>query len=170
MHICLTRPPWVNSSSKLSIHWDWVTHVCVRKLPMIDSDNGLSPVQHLAIIWINAVLLLIGWDRRQAQDQHPYWHPCSSSLGTYKNSTQGNTAREPHHGLVNRALQKLTVVEEIVAGWPVPVSDENLDCSCRASQSQGGITPVRYNTTNSKLVDTSLQKVTLNHTTDAIAN
>ena len=129
MHICLTRPPWVNSSSKLSIHWDWVTHVCVRKLPMIDSDNGLSPVQYLAIIWTNAVLLLIGRDRRQAQDQHPYWHPCSSSLGTYKNSTQGNTAREPHHGLVNRALQKLTVVEEIVAGWPVPASDENLDCS-----------------------------------------
>ena len=63
--------------------------------------------------------------------------PAVPLWGPIKNSTQGNAAREPHHGLVNRALQKLTVVEETVAGWPVPASDENLDCSCRASQSQG---------------------------------
>ena len=63
--------------------------------------------------------------------------PAVPLWGPIKNSTQGNAAREPHHGLVNRALQKQTVVEETVAGWPVPASDENLDCSCRASQSQG---------------------------------
>ena len=41
-------------------HWGQVTHVCGHKLTIIWSDNGLSPVQHQAIIWINARILLIG--------------------------------------------------------------------------------------------------------------
>ena len=39
--------------------WGWVMHICVSKLAIIDSDNGLSPGQHQAIIWTNAGILLI---------------------------------------------------------------------------------------------------------------
>ena len=41
-------------------HWGPVTHICVTKLILIDSDNGLSPDRRQAIIWTNAGLLLIG--------------------------------------------------------------------------------------------------------------
>ena len=37
-----------------------VMQICVSKLATIRSDNGLSPVQHQAIIWTDAVILLIG--------------------------------------------------------------------------------------------------------------
>ena len=41
-------------------HWGRVTHICVSKLIIIGSDNGLSPSRHQAIIWTNAGILLIG--------------------------------------------------------------------------------------------------------------
>ena len=31
-------------------HWGWVTHVCISKLPILGSDNGLSPGRRQAII------------------------------------------------------------------------------------------------------------------------
>ena len=37
-----------------------MTHICVDKLTIIGSDNGLSPERHQAIIWTNAGILLIG--------------------------------------------------------------------------------------------------------------
>ena len=40
--------------------WGWVTHICVSKLTIIGSDNGLLPGRHQAIIWTNAGILLIG--------------------------------------------------------------------------------------------------------------
>ena len=36
------------------------THICVGKLTLIRSDNGLSPERRQAIIWTNAGILLIG--------------------------------------------------------------------------------------------------------------
>ena len=41
-------------------HWGRVTHICVSKLTIIGSDNGLLPDRPQAIIWTNAGLLLIG--------------------------------------------------------------------------------------------------------------
>ena len=41
-------------------HWGPATHICVSKLTIIASDNGLSPGQRQAIIWTNAGILLIG--------------------------------------------------------------------------------------------------------------
>ena len=41
-------------------HWGRVTHICVSKLTIVGSDNGLSPGRCQAIIWINAGILLIG--------------------------------------------------------------------------------------------------------------
>ena len=40
-------------------HWGGVTHICVGKLTIIGSDNGLSPGRRQAIIWTNAGILLI---------------------------------------------------------------------------------------------------------------
>ena len=44
----------------LLTHWGRVTHICVSKLTIIGSDNGLSPERRQANIWTNAVILLIG--------------------------------------------------------------------------------------------------------------
>ena len=45
-------------SSRLT-HWGRATHICVGKLTIIGSDNGLSPGRRQAIIRINAGILLI---------------------------------------------------------------------------------------------------------------
>ena len=37
-----------------------VMQICISKLTIIDSDNGLSPGRHQAIIWTNAGILLTG--------------------------------------------------------------------------------------------------------------
>ena len=42
------------------IHWGRVTHICVGKLIIIGSDNGLSPGRRQAIIWTNAGIWLMG--------------------------------------------------------------------------------------------------------------
>ena len=41
-------------------HWGRMTQICVGKLSIIGSDNGLSPGRRQAIIWTNAGILLIG--------------------------------------------------------------------------------------------------------------
>ena len=41
-------------------HWCQMTHICVSKIIIIDSDNGLSPGRWWAIIWTNAIILLTG--------------------------------------------------------------------------------------------------------------
>ena len=45
---------WLNiidgASAEILTHWGWVTHICVRKLATIGSDNGLSPGRRQAII------------------------------------------------------------------------------------------------------------------------
>ena len=40
-------------------HWGRVKHICVNKLNIIGSDNGLSPCRRQAIIWTNAGILFI---------------------------------------------------------------------------------------------------------------
>ena len=41
-------------------HWGRVKHICVIRLTITGSDNGLSPGRRQAIIWTNAGILLIG--------------------------------------------------------------------------------------------------------------
>ena len=41
-------------------HWGRVTHICVSKLTIIGSDNGLLPNRRQAIILTNSGILLIG--------------------------------------------------------------------------------------------------------------
>ena len=49
---------WVSPQSQLT-NWGRVTHICIRKLTIIGSHNGLSPDRRQAIIWTNAGILLI---------------------------------------------------------------------------------------------------------------
>ena len=44
----------------LLTHWGRVTHICVGKLIIIGSDNGLSPGRRQAIIWTSAGIWLMG--------------------------------------------------------------------------------------------------------------
>ena len=70
MHPCLNFnliiPHMNDSSNYLSIpqsqltNWGRVTHICVDKLIIIGSDNGLSSDRCQAIIWTNVGLLSIG--------------------------------------------------------------------------------------------------------------
>ena len=43
----------------IKTHWGRVTHICVSKLNITGSDNGLSPGRRQAIIWTNAGILSI---------------------------------------------------------------------------------------------------------------
>ena len=46
--------------SDMLTHWGRATHICVSKLTIIASDNGLSPGRRQAIIWNSAGILSIG--------------------------------------------------------------------------------------------------------------
>ena len=48
-------------------HWGRVTHICVSKLTIIGSDNGLAPGRRQATIWTNAGILLICTPRNKLQ-------------------------------------------------------------------------------------------------------
>ena len=50
--------PYQNLQAGLT-HWGRATHICVGKLTIIGSDNGLSPDRRQTIIWTNAGILLI---------------------------------------------------------------------------------------------------------------
>ena len=52
---------WLPSCPRLIVltHWGRVTHICINKLAIIGSDNGLSPGRRQTIIWTNAGILLI---------------------------------------------------------------------------------------------------------------
>ena len=54
--------PWKCSdiTDEQLTHWGRVAHICVSKLIIIGSDNGLPPGRRQAIIWTNAGILLIG--------------------------------------------------------------------------------------------------------------
>ena len=60
MHVSVRLGIAVNTLYVPLTHWGRVTHVCVSRLTITGSDNGLSPGRHQAIIWTNAVILLIG--------------------------------------------------------------------------------------------------------------
>ena len=50
--------PYVPGTNELT-HWGRVRNICISKLTVIGSDNGLLPDRRQAIIWTNAGLLLI---------------------------------------------------------------------------------------------------------------
>ena len=51
---------WYHNMMLLLTQWGWVMNICISKLTISGSDNGLSPGRGQAIIWKNAGILLIG--------------------------------------------------------------------------------------------------------------
>ena len=51
---------WQERTKETLTHWGRVTHICVSKLTIIGSDNGLSPERCQGNIWTFAGILLIG--------------------------------------------------------------------------------------------------------------
>ena len=51
---------WISAIFAFLTHWGRETHICVSKLTIIGSDNGLSPSRRQTIIWTNDGILLIG--------------------------------------------------------------------------------------------------------------
>ena len=49
----------IHTSPYLSIDWDQVTHICISKLTVIISDNGLAPLWRQSITWINDCILSV---------------------------------------------------------------------------------------------------------------
>ena len=59
-HTCwLMSNDYASPSRWAYAFFDTITHICVRKLTNIGSDNGLSPGRHQAITWTNAGIWLI---------------------------------------------------------------------------------------------------------------
>ena len=59
----MTQTPYfvvIGKGTQPLTHWSQVTHICVSKLTIIGSDNGLSPGRCQASILTNAGILLIG--------------------------------------------------------------------------------------------------------------
>ena len=50
---------YMHHQGPILTHWGRVTHICVNKLTIIGSDNGLSPGRRQAIIWTNVGILFI---------------------------------------------------------------------------------------------------------------
>ena len=60
-HPCLENISMTCVYSFVSLtNWSRVTNICVSRLTIIGSDNGLSPGRRQAIIWSNDGILLIG--------------------------------------------------------------------------------------------------------------
>ena len=56
---------WSNPEGRVNLshaltHWGWMTHICISKLTLIGSDNGLSTGRCQAIIWTNYGISLTG--------------------------------------------------------------------------------------------------------------
>ena len=62
--------PWWKIPLVLLTHWGRATHICVSKLTIIASDNGLAPSRRQTILWTNVGILLIG----------PFWTNFSEIL------------------------------------------------------------------------------------------
>ena len=60
IYISFVKKGTNTQGEKWLTHWGRVTHICVVKLSIIGSDNGLSPGRRQAIIWTNDGILLIG--------------------------------------------------------------------------------------------------------------
>ena len=62
MHLKISSAKWRPFCLCFNVltHWGRVTHICVCKLAINGSDNGLSPGRRQAIIWTNDGIMLVG--------------------------------------------------------------------------------------------------------------
>ena len=107
-------------------HWDRVTLICVSKITVIGSDNGLSPGRRQAILWANAGILLIGPFGTNFSEISIKIHICSFKK-MYLKMLSGKSAailsrpqcvNDLGTGIEN---QVITAITEVPA-WQIPIS------------------------------------------------
>ena len=85
-------------------HWGRVTHICVSKLTIIGSDNGLSPGRRQAIIWTNAGILLI-------------W-PLGTNFSEIAIDIQTFSFKKIHFKMPSGKLQPFCLGLNVLTPWP----------------------------------------------------
>ena len=95
-------------------HWGRVTHICISKLTIIDSDNGLSPGPCQAIIWTNAWILLI-------RTSGPNFSEISSEIHTFSfkkmHSKMSSAKWRPFCLDLNELKTTLNFIPQIFCEW-----------------------------------------------------
>ena len=56
-------------------HWGWVMHVCVSKLNINGSDNGLAPTMWQTIHYLNQWWNVVNWTLRNKLQWNFKWNP-----------------------------------------------------------------------------------------------
>ena len=86
-------------------HWGCVMHICLGNLTIVGWDNGLSPGRRQAIIWTNAIILLIwslgtnfsdisieiltfSFEKKHLKMSSEKWRPFSLGLNELKTGCQ----------------------------------------------------------------------------------
>ena len=100
-------------------YWGPVTHICVSRLTVTGSDNGLSPGRRQAIIWTNAGILLIrtlGTNFSEIPGKaHSFsycghqWLLAEEQRGTLRwrhNGLDSVSNHQPHDCLLNRLFKR----------------------------------------------------------------
>ena len=96
-------------------HWGRVTQICVSNLIIIGSDNGLSPCRRQAIIWTNAVILLVRPLGTNFNDIVIEIHTFSFKKMNLKLSS----GRWPPFCLGLNVLMKVASVVDLIVHWSV---------------------------------------------------
>ena len=81
-------------------HRGRVTYICVHKLNVNHSDNGLSRIQHQAIIWTNAGISLIHTLGKHfseiLSEIHTFWRQFCLGLNGFIDKYEKTTKRKPY--------------------------------------------------------------------------
>ena len=92
-------------------HWGRVTHICVSKITIIGSDNGLSPGRRQAIIWTSVDILLI-WPLGTN------FNEISIEIYTfYSMKCIWNCRLEYGGHFISASMCKLIIVPEVATSW-----------------------------------------------------
>ena len=136
-------------------HSGRVTHICVIKLSIIGSNNGLSPDRRQAIIWTNAGILLIGSLEANFNDEifigiHSFsfkkicfimpsgkWRPFCLGLNMLMAMAIGMEINLPHLGQlrsnnINPSGNKTEIFWGFCSFWEM-IEHVNMFLCCRAS-------------------------------------
>ena len=141
-------------------HWGRETHICISKLTIIGSDNGLSPDRCQAIIWTSAGILLIGhlgtnfseilieiitfsFKKMHLKVSSAKWRPCCLGLNVLHVSLKQFNTRVKHcHGgtkIMQAPLVKTMAPgntqpsADIILNFTNSISSDSVICSCLPS-------------------------------------
>ena len=115
---------WIVMEKSLT-HWGWVMHICVSRLSIIGSDNGLSPCRRQAINWTTDGILSIdplgtnfseilieinalSFRKMHLKMSSGKWRPFCPSLNVLMTCVPGTTHQLPSHNKDTSAMKGAT--------------------------------------------------------------